>query len=118
MFAVCLFVYHYQRPNFYISNTIVTTAAALRQQSITPNRSSFEAGSAEHNFARDTHIPPENDVNALFNRMLVSQRNEPFMYYAHLSNKFFSYTIRNDVEFTTKRQSRVWITGEWKRNGS
>jgi hypothetical protein len=54
---------------------IVSTAEALRQQSITPNRSSFEAGSAELHFARDTRIPPENDVNALFDRMLVRKEN-------------------------------------------
>jgi hypothetical protein len=44
----------------------------VRKKSIIPNRSSFEAGSAELNFARDKQLPHENEVNALFNNMLVS----------------------------------------------
>ncbi|GAA5799499.1 hypothetical protein HPULCUR_004915 [Helicostylum pulchrum] len=44
---------------------------AIRQQSIIPNSSSFEAGSAEHLFAREQYIPSEHDVNALFDNMLV-----------------------------------------------
>lgn len=47
------------------------TVTAIRQQSIIPNSSSFEAGSAEHLFAREQYIPSEHDVNALFDNMLV-----------------------------------------------
>ncbi|KAG2233169.1 hypothetical protein INT48_005007 [Thamnidium elegans] len=48
----------------------ILTASAIRQQSIIPNSSSFEAGSAEHLFAREQYIPSDHDVNALFDNML------------------------------------------------
>lgn len=51
---------------------IVTNSVGIRQQSTALNRPSFEEGSAEQLFAREQNIPPENDVNALFSRMLVS----------------------------------------------
>ncbi|OBZ88766.1 Cytokinesis protein sepA, partial [Choanephora cucurbitarum] len=47
-----------------------TMRDGLRQQNIVPNRSSFEAGSAEHLFARDQTLPSEREVNALFDSML------------------------------------------------
>lgn len=49
----------------------VKNASIIRRQSIKPKRSSFEAGSAEHNFARGRGLPSEKDVNALFDIMLV-----------------------------------------------
>ncbi|KAG1085715.1 hypothetical protein G6F42_021279 [Rhizopus arrhizus] len=48
----------------------VKGAANIRHQSIKPKRSSFEAGSAEHNFARAKGLPSEEDVNILFDNML------------------------------------------------
>lgn len=59
--------------HFYIWLQITTVrhASIIRHKSIKPNRSSFEAGSAEHNFARGRGLPSENEVNALFDNMLV-----------------------------------------------
>lgn len=55
---------------YYLSH-IATDLTDTRQHSITPNRLSFEEGSAEHLLARAKHIPSEHEVNALFNKMLV-----------------------------------------------
>lgn len=53
------------------THVYIVTSLAIRQQSIIPNSSSFEAGSAEHLFAREQYLPSEHDVNALFDNMLV-----------------------------------------------
>lgn len=42
----------------------------LHRQIIT-NNATFEPGAAEIHFAQDQGIPPENEVNELFNDMLV-----------------------------------------------
>lgn len=59
--------------HYYIRLRIITVknTSIIRRKSIKPNRSSFEPGSAEHNFAREKVLPSENDVNALFDSMLV-----------------------------------------------
>lgn len=40
-----------------------------------PNRSSFEVGTAELGFSRDQNLPSEEEVNKLFNDMLVTKEN-------------------------------------------
>jgi hypothetical protein len=50
---------------------IFTQGYTTAKHNIVPNRSSFEIGTAEFGFARDSTIPSKETVNRLFNDMLV-----------------------------------------------
>lgn len=63
-----------------------TAATSIRHQSINPKRASFEAGSAEHNFARGKGLPAEEDVNILFDNMLV-KLDDALTAHGHLKSK-------------------------------
>jgi hypothetical protein len=47
----------------------------VSHKQIITNNSTFEPGAAEIHFAQDQAIPPKDEVNQLFNNMLVSKED-------------------------------------------
>jgi hypothetical protein len=81
----------------------------VRKKLIIPNRSSFEAGSAELNFARDKQLPHENEVNALFNNMLASFH---FRMKLRIRETHVADFCRSAEAFMTQASNKVWNNGE------